>query len=76
MGYLRFRKYSEVAFNYIMVYQNLWNTAQREIYKTNTENVCSSKVNSYESENTRHRMGDNIVKHLSDKNLYLEYINN
>ena len=60
MGYLGFRKYSEVAFNDITVCQNLWNTALREILKTNIENVCSSKVNSYENENTRHRMGDNI----------------
>ena len=60
MGYLGFRKYSEVDFSDIMVYKNLWNTAQREIYKTNIENVCSSKVNAYENENTRHRMGDSI----------------
>ena len=60
MGYLGFRKYSEVDFSDIMVYKNLWSTAQREIYKTNIENVCSLKVNDYENENTRHRMGDNI----------------
>lgn len=45
MGYLGFRKYFEVDFSDIMIYQNLWNIAQKEIYSAKIENAHSSKGN-------------------------------
>lgn len=62
MGYLGFRNYFAVDFNDIMIYQILWDTAQREIYSTKIEDICSSKGDTYENENAGHRMGDNICK--------------
>lgn len=45
MGYLGLRKFFEVNSFDIIMYQNLWDTAQMEIYSTKIENICSSKGN-------------------------------